>query len=175
MATPALRPRRWACLVGMLAGLMMIAYGYAFRQTTLVVRTDLGPQPPAPEPADEPEEDDVDLSDGDWDTEEDAELDALTKELEGEGGGGDTETDPPLEDGFGDGDGDEAGFDEIMKEMQAIQSDVEAGPPAEQTQILREGGLIRAAAMGIVTRLSDGRLALTWLGTEGGDTPACVT
>ena len=170
MARNASHLRQWLCAVGMLGGVAMIAYGYAFRQTTLVVRTDLGPQTPTPEPADEPKDDEIDLADGEWDAEEDAELDALAKELEGED---DAEADPPLEEGFG-GDGD-ATFDDVLKEMQAIQDGVEAGPPPEETQVVGEGGLIRGAAMGIVQRLTDGRLALTWLGTEGGATPTCVT
>lgn len=169
MTATASRRRLWPCVAGMLAGLLMIGYGYAFRQTTLVVRTDLAPQPPAPEPADEPEDGELDLSEGEWDAEEDAELDALTQELDGKD---DADADPPLEDGFG---GDDATFDDVMKEMQAIQDEAEAGPSPEQTQVVGEGGLIRGAAMGIVQRLPDGRLALTWLGTEGGAAPTCFT
>jgi len=120
-------------LLAIVAGLLLVAYGYAVHQTALVVRTDLGPEPPESAPPDEAVPDVVTLPDEeDWDDEGDD----LTKELEA-----------------------------------AAKKTREPGE--EKTVAVHDGGLIRGAAMGIIVRLPDGRLALTWVG--GGRAPTCFT
>ena len=137
------RPRLVA-LLALLAGLLLVVYGYAVHQTTLVVRTDLGPEPPEPAPADEPVPEEVTLPDeGDWD--DDAE---------------------PADD-----DWDDEG-DDLTKELEAAAKKPKE-PREEKTVAVHDGGLIRGAAMGIIVRLPDGRLALTWVG--GGRAPTCFT
>jgi len=146
------RPRLVA-LLAVLAGLLLVAYGYAVRQTTLVVRTDLGPEPPEPAPADEPVPEEVTLpGEDDWD----AEGDDLSLDDDAE----------PADD-----DWDDEG-DDLTKELEAVAKKTKE-PREEETVAVHDGGLIRGAAMGIIVRLPDGRLALTWLG--GGRAPTCFT
>jgi len=131
-------------LLAIVAGLLLVAYGYAVHQTALVVRTDLGPEPPESAPPDQTVPDVVTLPDEeDWD--DDAE---------------------PADD-----DWDDEG-DDLTKELEAAAKKTRE-PGEEKTVAVHDGGLIRGAAMGIIVRLPDGRLALTWVG--GGRAPTCFT
>jgi len=146
------RPRLLA-LLAVFTGLLLVAYGYAVRETTLVVRTDLGPEPAEPAAVDEPVPEEVTLADeDDWDDE-----------------GDDLSLDEDAEPADDDWDGEEDG---LTKELEAAAKRTRE-PLEETTVAVRDGGLIRGAAMGIIVRLPDGRLALTWVG--GGRAPTCFT
>jgi len=156
---------RLLTVLAVVAGLALVSYGHALHRTKLAVRTDLGPEPPPTEPAQETAPDEVELpAADDWDDdgkddgtldELDAELDAISKD--------DDEWDD-----------DEGEADALTKELDA-EAETAPKPQEEETVVVTDGGLIRGAVMGIVVRLPDGRLALTWLGDATSDAPACPT
>lgn len=163
-----MRSARRAVTIGsILVGLWLVLWGYVFHSTTLVVRTDLAGGPAGPSAEVPPK--DVELPpDDDWgeeNGEDDATLDELAKELEADSGNSDGPTDDDWDD--------EIALPDEWKEGLAAAP---AGSPAqEETMVVTESALVRGAVMGIIVRLTDGRLGLTYVGDGSSGAPSCYT
>jgi len=137
---------RLAAVVGIAAGLLCMACGYAWHRTTLVVQADHTPDEPSP--------DDVTLPpDDEWDD------DASTPSPD--------DVTLPADDEW-----DDDPAEPLEPEPAPAEPEPATPPP---TRVAGEWDLVKGAVQGIVERLADGRLALTWIGKPGDTPPACPT